>query len=277
MPRLSICCLASGSKGNAYYVGLEERGLLLDAGLSLKDLRSRMAMTGLDPANLAAVLVTHEHTDHTRGLPVISRRLGLPVYATGGTCWSLKRRTGFEELDYHVLPPGQPVALAGIEVKTHTVSHDAVEPVCYSFHAHGQGIAVVTDLGMYSRNLLGSIAGVGTLVLESNHELSWLMGGPYPAQLKARISSAVGHLSNEQAAAFLMEARAMHGEGLKRVILGHLSETNNSRKRAMETVSGILARHEVLMALEVAAQDEPSARYAADGGVLDRQPGRLPL
>ena len=236
-----MASLASGSEGNAVFVRCGRTALLIDAGLSYKALCDQLRQLGEDPKNLTALLLTHEHSDHILGLPVILKRTGLPVYTTRGTFEGLSRQKLFERIpkeNFHLFSAGQKLRIGDVEITSLPVSHDSLEPVAYRGDTEGIHFAVVTDLGCLTDELTASLKGLNALLLEANHNRQMLETGPYPYPLKMRIDGAGGHLSNEAAAKLLLK---ICNPGLRQVILGHLSRTNNYPLLALETVRGILS------------------------------------
>jgi phosphoribosyl 1,2-cyclic phosphodiesterase len=327
--------LASGSKGNCTVVTGGRTRILVDAGLSCREMFRRMRDVGEDPATLDAIIVTHEHLDHINGLAVAARKLGIPVYFTEGTHrawmrWLTPRRqmtyaqwveqcrkqaaerqaeaqavvagavaveTDFdpeaEELevecaDAAVDPPvaeaaveedapakripsrkedptwlpsveyfqaGQPFVIGDIGVSPFTIPHDAADPVGFVFQAEGIRMGFATDLGYMPPNVKAQLKGVDLLLLESNHDLEMLRDGPYPWQVKQRVLSRVGHLSNEAAADYL--ENGYDGQAVY-VILAHLSESNNLPELARVTAERALNGRASLLAnrLLLASQNE---------------------
>jgi len=232
-----LCAIASGSSGNCVYVGHGSTHLLVDAGISGKRIEQALESIGTAAGELKGILITHEHSDHIQGIGVLARRYGIPLYGTAETlCGMLKGKTNIgripEELLYEV-KPGETLWFDGLVAKAHSVSHDAANPVCYTFEADGKKAAMVTDLGTYDKHILDAVADSEILYLESNHDVNMLMVGTYPYYLKQRILGERGHLSNDTAAKFLCEV--LH-PGLRHVILAHLSKENNLPELAYETV-----------------------------------------
>ncbi len=200
---LRLHVLGSGSQGNCCVVECPQGLLLVDAGLSCKQAVTRMEALGLDPARVAAVLVTHEHADHIGGLRVTAKKLGTPVYASAGTRASEAWRTA-GGLAAETLEARRPLVLAGVRVTPFHVPHDAAECLGFRFERAGDAIGYCTDLGCVTEEAGSYLADARILALESNHDPAMLRAYPgYPAYLKARITSDTGHLSNDQAAAAL--------------------------------------------------------------------------
>ena len=332
--------LASGSKGNSTVVCGGHTRILVDAGLSCRELFRRLALAGEDPATLDAIIVTHEHQDHITGLAVTARKLGIPVYFTEATHrawmrWQSPRKqmtyaqwldqcrqqaaatqaeasraegnqattgeadatlaeececdepeagevvaagtaqgpdgisaaagkgeeAGAPKKDPAWLPvveyfkPGQPFKIGDIAVSPFTIPHDAADPVGFVFMAEGVRMAVATDLGYVTPNVKAQLKGVDLMLLESNHDLEMLRDGPYPWQVKQRVLSRVGHLSNDATAEFL---ETSYDGQARYVILGHLSESNNSPELARVSAERALSGRASLWAnqLLLASQHE---------------------
>jgi phosphoribosyl 1,2-cyclic phosphodiesterase len=223
--RLSV--LSSGSSGNATYIETEGGGLLVDAGLSPKRIRALLSRVGRSPDDVGAILVTHGHADHTCGVRALRRERGVAVYAAPGVGESLGANT---------VAAGETCRIGGLAVTFFEVPHDS--PTYGVRVSDGTGaVALATDLGEVGPEVLREMRGAEAVVLEANHDPDWLRRGPYSADLKRRISSKNGHLSNRQAAE---AAVALAPHGLRDVVLAHLSKTNNSPARACGTVHGML-------------------------------------
>ncbi len=257
---MHYAALASGSKGNCHALSDGTRTLLVDAGLSLRQVRERLGSLGWDPGMVGAVALTHEHSDHIGALGVILRRTDWAVIATADLRAALLASQGLE------IPParwieasaGRPLDWAGWRILPFALPHDAADPVAYRVEAGGFHAAVVTDLGHPTALVADHCRDLDLLVLEANHDVDMLREGDYPPQLKARILSRVGHLSNDAMAELLARVRSSR---LRAVVLAHLSESNNLPELAR------FAAEEVLRgtgtALQVAHQREPIALSAA--------------
>ncbi len=245
---MRLVVLASGSSGNALIVEAGGSAILIDCGVSCRQIERRMHAAGLQPERLAAVVLTHEHSDHIQGLEVFLRRYPLPVAATAGTaeaCHGLFT----PEL---VLQSGREVVLDGLRVLPFAVSHDAREPVGLVVEHAGRRAGLLTDCGVATALAVERLAACEALLLEANHDRDLLRQGPYPWALKQRIASRFGHLSNEQAQQLL--DRLAH-PGLQVVVGMHLSRENNSPVLVRQELGRALEGSAVR--LEVARQDEP--------------------
>jgi phosphoribosyl 1,2-cyclic phosphodiesterase len=223
--------LASGSKGNCVFLEGESGALLLDAGLSTKETFKRLENASLDAGLINAVLVTHEHGDHTKGLDVLARRLSVPVFATGGTLEDFlnHRRTSDKCIESHVCRYHERFEIRDFLIEPFATSHDAAEPCGFIIRENGLTLGYCTDTGIITPHMVDLLRHCDAIILESNHCPDMLQNGPYPESLKRRIRSKRGHLSNTAAAHCL---RVM-GKDVPQVILAHLSEMNNTPGRVM--------------------------------------------
>jgi phosphoribosyl 1,2-cyclic phosphodiesterase len=245
---LSVCVLASGSKGNSVYVSNGESAVLVDAGLSGKAIELRMRERGLDPAALTAIVVSHEHADHIQGVGVLSRRYRLPVHISPDTLAAAPQVGRLHET--HHFECGSDFSIGGLRIHPFSISHDAVDPAGFTFQSNGAKIGIATDLGIATAMVRERLKACSLLVLEANHDPDMLMDGPYPWPLKQRIKGRSGHLSNQDSRTLLAE---IQHERLAHVVLAHLSETNNTPDAAHRTVAPALTR--CTPTLSVARQD----------------------
>jgi phosphoribosyl 1,2-cyclic phosphodiesterase len=230
-----ICVLGSGSSGNSTFVATERTRLLVDAGLSYREIKRRLRKVGEDPSHLDAVLITHEHSDHVAGLPVMARKIRSPFFVTRLTQGRLE--WGETTPRVEIFQAGQRISIGDIEIDSFTVPHDAIDPVAFCFRAEGLKIGVVTDLGYMPESVKHQIHGCHLLVLESNHDLEMLRVGPYPWFVKQRVMSRVGHLSNHAVSHFLS---AEFDRSSQILVLAHLSEHNNHPEIARAAAAGAL-------------------------------------
>ena len=232
---LAVCVLASGSKGNAIYISDGNTAILIDAGLSATEIKRRLKSRGLNPKDLNAILVTHEHSDHIQAVSVLSRQLKLPIYLSRNIAKKVSSRNSLHEI--RTFNSGSTFQINNLAVHPFAVSHDAVDPVGFTIGQNGSRIGVATDLGAITTHVKENLKHCHLLILEANHDPDMLINGPYPWYLKRRIQSASGHLSNEQSKRLLME---LQHEGLEHVILAHLSQTNNAPQKVLAEVSEAL-------------------------------------
>jgi phosphoribosyl 1,2-cyclic phosphodiesterase len=215
--------LASGSKGNAVVVSSCQTRILLDAGLSARELVLRLEQTPVKAKLLDAVVISHEHTDHVRGLGTLSRRFDLPVYLTQGTLENLPPQVG-HLADVRLFQPGSPFAVGDIRISPFALSHDAKDPAGFVLEHGTQRLGVCTDLGMVTQLVRTRLKRCHGLILEANHDPDLLFNGPYPPSLKQRILSRHGHLSNADSFELL---KSIYHDNLQVVMFAHLSEVNN--------------------------------------------------
>ena len=233
---MKFCSIASGSSGNCIYAGSSETSVLIDAGISGKRIEQGLNSIEQSTLDINGILVTHEHSDHIKGLGVLARRYGIPVYGTKGTLDALKEMTSIGKLPetlLHTVKADDPFFIGDLEIHPFTISHDAAEPVGYRISHNGRCCAVATDMGCYDEYMVKELTGLDVLLLESNHDVHMLEAGRYPYYLKRRILGERGHLSNETAGRLL--SRVLH-DGIREIYLGHLSQENNYEALAYETV-----------------------------------------
>lgn len=251
---MKVCLLASGSKGNSLLISYGRTRLLVDAGLSARELCRRLALVGVAPEELDAVLVTHEHVDHVRGLGVLSRRHRLPVYLHHATVATLADNQHPERVIE--FDTGQELSIGELGIRPFPITHDAQAPVGFSVSGPAGKVGIATDLGIATRLVAEELRRCRILVLESNHDETMLRDGPYPWPLKQRIRGNHGHLSNCDSAALL---ETLCWEGLEAVFLAHLSETNNLPELARTTAEQVLSRQNCCRPhLLVGRQNQPT-------------------
>jgi phosphoribosyl 1,2-cyclic phosphodiesterase len=250
---VSVTVLGSGSKGNCTVLASSRTKLLVDAGFSCREICRRLAAAGHDPSSIDAILISHEHSDHISAVDVLTRRFKIPVYMTAATHQGWRRymrervktptlrraqdgapgnshkakaglRGGPELARLETFAAGRAFQIGDITVMPFTTPHDAADPVGFTFRAEGIKVGIATDLGYVPSSVVEHLRGCDSLMIESNHDLEMLRGGPYPWAVKQRVMSRVGHLSNEALAEFF----AKHYDGAATfLILAHLSEQNN--------------------------------------------------
>lgn len=240
-----ICVLASGSKGNAVYVSNEKTAILVDAGLSGTEIERRFRSRNINPDRLDAIVVSHEHRDHIQGVGVLSRRFGLPVYISESTLSEATTQLGFLH-ETRTFNQGTSFSIGDLSIHPFSVSHDAVDPVGFTIQDRSAKIGIATDLGVATQLVCHHLNGCRLVVLEANHDLKMLEDGPYPWQVKQRIRSRVGHLSNEASRDLL--DKVSHSE-LEHVIVAHVSETNNQPDRALSVVREAVGRRSPRLSL----------------------------
>ncbi len=228
--------IASGSSGNCTYIGSENTHILVDGGVSCKRITGGLETLEIHPRDLSGIFITHEHIDHVRGLPILCKKYGLPLYGSKGTLNALRQSDSKGEIDpqlYHPIVPDHPLQIGDLKIEAFRNTHDAAEPVGYRVEQGEKKVAVVTDLGNYTPYTVGHLQKLDALLIEANHDIRMLQAGAYPYSLKRRILSDYGHLSNETCGKLLCEI--LHDD-MKAILLGHLSQENNFEDLAYETV-----------------------------------------
>lgn len=235
---LSFCSFSSGSSGNCYLVKSERTAILVDAGISGKKIFEGLELTGTPREQLAALLITHEHSDHTKSVKtLLKKEKNLKAYANALT-WNQISGAGLEEQKV-TFETGDRLQIGDIGVKTFRVSHDAAEPVGYTFLSGGKQISIVTDTGCMSEEIISEIKEADILILEANHDIDMLKLGRYPWFLKQRVLGEEGHLSNVAAGETLLRLLS-ESRKERYVLLAHLSKENNFPEMAYQTVKNIL-------------------------------------
>ncbi|MCI5697694.1 MAG: MBL fold metallo-hydrolase [Clostridiales bacterium] len=262
---LKFCSIASGSSGNSYLVKSDNTNILVDAGISGKRICDGAGLCGVSPENIDGILVTHEHTDHIKSLRMMSRKAknGEIFTSEGTACAIFEKMPALREK--LVIKEGS-FAVGDIEVRPFQLSHDAEDPVGFTLSSGGRRVTIITDTGVFSREMVEEAAKSDLLVLEANHEVNILHCGPYPYELKRRILSDVGHLSNETSAEFIYEMNEFRKnlgddkpEQEPRILLAHLSRENNSPMQAVLTIKNRLFEEDMIIGrdfqMDVASHD----------------------
>lgn len=229
---MRVCSLASGSNGNCILVQAGDAAVLIDAGVSARAAIAGLHAAGLPETALRAILLTHEHSDHTKGLLPLSRRLGVPVVGNQATL--ARACDGKPELKPLVLNTGETMEIAGLSVRSFAVCHDASDPVGYLLEAGGKRVGYATDTGVVLPEILTHLGGVDLAIIEANHDVERLRNGPYPARLKRRILGVAGHLSNDTAAELALTL--LRQRPTTAIWLAHLSAVNNTPQLAHDAV-----------------------------------------
>ncbi|MDZ4859215.1 MAG: MBL fold metallo-hydrolase [Candidatus Hydrogenedentes bacterium] len=249
---LRFCLLGSGSSGNATLIDVDGHKILIDNGLSYRQLESRTVAAGMSLEGLKAVFITHEHADHVGGLGVLTRKLDVPVYMTRATHDALPKTIGkLNSINY--FEAGEEVSVNGARVGSFSVSHDAADPVSFVVEAKGTKLGIAADLGRPTELVRQRLIGSHGLILESNYCPDMLSKGSYPPMIQQRIRGRHGHLSNHDMCSLL--AHIMH-DALRVVVLVHISRENNTHERAHLIASQTMRGHAA--ALHVAGQDSPT-------------------
>ncbi|HJF30914.1 MAG TPA: MBL fold metallo-hydrolase [Sporosarcina psychrophila] len=230
--------LASGSSGNAVFIENDKHAFLVDAGFSAKKMDSLIAGIDRSMKQIDGIFVTHEHSDHIKGIGVVARKYGIPIYANEKTWQAMDGLVGNIPLEQRFQFDMETVKSFGsLDVQSFAVSHDAADPMFYVFHENGRKLAVITDTGYVSDRMKGFIRGADAFVFESNHDVSMLQVGRYPWSVKRRILSDVGHVSNEDAAVAISEVVEQKET---KIYLSHLSKDNNMKDLARMSVTQTL-------------------------------------
>ena len=238
---LRVTSLASGSSGNALLIQADGAALLVDCGLTQRAIERQLRYAGLQPVDLAAILLTHEHGDHALSAVPFSRRYGVPLVANEPTAVALGLLS--QGAAFRVLPTGGMAEIAGLVVRSFPVPHDAAEPVGYTIQAKGWCVGIAIDMGSWDAAVLDGLAPADLVIVESNHDRERLRIAPYSWPVKQRIFGPRGHLDNMDAGALLARLGA---DGRRRTAwLAHLSEQANSPRIALDVVGGVLALAEV--------------------------------
>jgi len=255
LPEISFCVLASGSSGNAALLSTGTTRILLDAGLSMKELARRLALIGESLEDIDAILITHEHSDHVAGLPVLARskKVRAKIFLTRLTAPAID--WGPAEPRLETFQAGACFPVGDVEVTSFSIPHDAVDPVAFCLEANGVRIGVVTDLGYIPASIKFHLRRTDLLMLESNHDLDMLKVGPYPWSIKQRVMSRVGHLSNLGMSEYLTQD--LDGS-TSRLVLGHLSEQNNHPEIVRMIAGQSLEERGLRTELSIAQQHTPS-------------------
>ncbi|HET7896071.1 MAG TPA: MBL fold metallo-hydrolase [Flavisolibacter sp.] len=253
---LSVCSIASGSNGNCYYVGNETEAVLIDAGISCKEIEARMKRSGLSLGKVKAVFVSHEHTDHISGLPVLAKKYSLPIFITSGTLRNSKLR--FEKTLLNPFSAEAPVVIGDLTVTAFSKLHDAADPFSFVVSGNGVNIGVITDIGKACPNVVQYFGQCHAAFLEANYDEDMLQNGNYPYYLKNRIRGGQGHLSNKEALALFQHHRSPQ---LSHLFLSHLSRNNNCPKLVEE----LFNRHASGVNMIVTSRYQESAVYQISG------------
>ncbi len=266
---IKFCTLFSGSSGNSTFIGTDHVKLLVDAGSTVKGIERELKAIGEDPSELDAVLVTHEHTDHTKGAGALARKYGLKIIANRATWSAMEKDIGNcsdEQCVCFSSSGGATFALGDLDVEAFPIPHDADSPVGYSFTSRTgrkHKVAVATDIGHVTGEIEEACFGSRAILIEANHDIEMLENGPYPRMLKARIKGKNGHLSNDSCAGL---AAMLAAEGTDAFVLGHLSEENNepdtayaSVRKALETAGNRIIEYGDVIPPEFFGEDSASA------------------
>lgn len=260
---MKYCSIASGSSGNCHYIGYKDTNILIDAGLSGKRITKGLDEIDIDANKLNGIFVTHEHSDHIKGIGVLSRKYDLPIFVNYKTWNAIKEKIGkVKEENIKIFENDKEYAIGDMGIKPFSITHDAVDPVGFKMTDGKKAISVATDIGHVSDNIKENLLGSKLIVLESNYDKEMLLMGSYTYALKKRVMSDIGHLSNEAAAKFAVE---LIKNGAENLLLAHLSRENNFPALAFETSNHILTENGMKIGkdanLEILMRDDRSKLY----------------
>lgn len=261
---INFCSLFSGSSGNSIFIKGKKTKVLIDAGKSGCSIETALKKINFDISDIDAILVTHEHSDHTRGIGILSRKYNIPVYANENTWNSMTDTTGeIDNLNKKTFKTNEEFEIGDIGINTFNIPHDASEPVGFNFFIGSKKVTVATDIGHINDDLFNNLKNSDILLIESNHDTELVKVCKYPYFLKRRILGNHGHLSNEAAGSLLCE---LINYGVNKVLLGHLSKENNFPELCYSAVKNILESKDIKIGkdikIEVAPRDRTSTMYA---------------
>ncbi len=249
-----FCPLSSGSKGNSIFLGTENTRILIDAGISAKATQEKLQLIGIDIADIDAILITHEHVDHIRGLASIAVKHKIPVFANSDTAHAILE-TLDESPKFKIFSTGETFEFGDLEIHPFSIQHDTLDPVAFTIRTSNIKLGFCTDLGFATTLVKNHLKGCDYLYIEANHEPSMVHSSPRPMIYKQRVLSRQGHLSNQQCAELLSEVAHT---GLKHIHLAHLSEECNHPQRALEVIQSTLDTLQIPSELSIAFQHQIS-------------------
>jgi phosphoribosyl 1,2-cyclic phosphodiesterase len=250
---MKISALASGSSGNCFYIENEKKnqGILVDCGISCKQIELRMANLNKNPEKIKAIFITHEHSDHIKGIDVFARKFQVPVFAPKKIIQDCFLTSDSDLLNG--IKNDETLKILGLEISAFPKSHKSLDPVSYSIIQDNKKLSIITDAGYACENIIDNVANSVFLAIESNYDEKMLMEGKYPWPVKKWISSDIGHLSNVQSAACVLEHS---GKKLKNIMLSHISQNNNTPEKALETYSYFMKqRGDIKPKIEISSRD----------------------
>lgn len=253
---MEISVLASGSSGNCFYIENNGKALLVDAGISAKQIIKRLSIIKKNPENVKGIFITHEHSDHIRGVDIFARKFNVPIFVTKKTVQN--RFICLNEDLINFIKNDTTIKLEGMTIESFSKSHKAADPVSYNI-SNNKKISVITDIGYCCKNVISNVKDSDFLCLESNHDETMLESGPYPYFLKNWIKSNSGHLSNLKSALCVLEHAP---KKLNHIILSHLSKINNHPKIALETFKYLLKeRIDLSPKISVSLREKPTPLF----------------
>lgn len=244
-----VCSLFSGSSGNSTYIGTEKTHILVDAGVPMKNVIGGLKQLEVDGSELQGILVTHEHSDHIKGVGALSRKFNIPIYANEETWQAMETKLGrIDSVNKRVFYNNMDFYIEDINVQPYQIPHDAADPVGFSLFYKNKKISITTDLGYTNSKIIKAVMDSDLVILEANHDAEMLKSGPYPMYLKKRILGRKGHLSNEDAGQALLK---MIKGNVTHVLLAHLSRENNYPQLAYQTVVNILESNDIRVGRDI--------------------------
>ena len=257
-----FCSLYSGSSGNSILVGSEKTKILIDAGLSGKKIIDGLQEVGQNPNEIDGIFITHEHSDHIKGAGILSRKFNIPIYANELTWKAMEKSLGkIKEENIKIMPKRSTMSLNDLDITSFNTPHDSVASKGYTIKHKGKSASIATDIGTFTEEILRNIRESEVILLESNHDVQMVKFGPYPYELKRRVLSEVGHLSNEDCGKAIVDI--MKHDMHRKIILGHLSNTNNVPELAEQAVINVLNAHKINIGkdleLKLADRHKPSS------------------
>lgn len=253
---MKFTALASGSSGNCFYIENKNTAILVDAGISTKQILLRLASLNLNPEKIKGIFITHEHIDHIRGADVFARKFEVPIFATKKTndnCFLCSKTDLFRPIKNE-----SKISLGDLKIQTFSKTHHAADPVSYTIQGNKK-ISVITDSGCTCKNIAEHISEADLLCLEANYDEEMLNSGPYPYFLKKLVGSEIGHLSNKQAGLSVLEHAS---KKLKKIVLSHLSQTNNTPEVAFNTFNSLIKeRKDLTPEIYVSTREVPTQLF----------------
>lgn len=258
-----FCSLYSGSSGNSIFISSENAKILVDAGLSGKKIIEGLEQIDQNPNELDGIFITHEHIDHIKGAGIISRKFDIPIYANEKTWNAMESTLGnIKEHNIKVIPKRSVTTIKDLDVICFNTPHDAIAPMGYTFHSKGKKASIATDIGTFTEEIKNNLTESEVILLEANHDIQMLKYGPYPYNLKRRVLSEIGHLSNEDCGSAILDILKQNSK-CRKIVLGHLSNTNNVPELAYKAVKNRLDEesliHERNLDIKLADRNKPSS------------------
>ncbi|MDY2729757.1 MBL fold metallo-hydrolase [Clostridium sp. HCP1S3_B4] len=245
-----FCSLYSGSSGNSIFAASEKAKILIDAGMPGKRIDAALNEIGQNAQGMKGIFITHEHSDHIKGVGVMSRKYDIPIYANAETWSAMEGTIGrIKEHNIKVIDRRSTIKIEDMCINSFAIPHDAVAPVGYTVECGNKKVSVATDFGTFTEEIKDNIKESEVILLESNHDVSMLKYGPYPYVLKRRILSEIGHLSNDDCGKAIVEISK--SGPLKKILLGHLSRTNNNPDLAYQTVLSTIKEDGLMLGKDV--------------------------